>query len=43
MTLGADPLRVFHHMNTFLCEHAEVGRYATMFFGILAATGISNI
>jgi sigma-B regulation protein RsbU (phosphoserine phosphatase) len=39
MTLGADPLRVFHHMNTFLCEHAEVGRYATMFFGILSRDG----
>jgi phosphoserine phosphatase RsbU/P len=39
MTLGADPVRVFHHINTFLCEHAEVGRYATMFFGILSGNG----
>ncbi len=39
MTLGADPVRVFHHINDFLCEHAEVGRYATMFFGILDGKG----
>ena len=39
MTLGADPVRVFHHINTFLCEHAEVGRYATLFFGILDGRG----
>jgi phosphoserine phosphatase RsbU/P len=39
MTLGADPVRVFHHINSFLCEHAEVGRYATLFFGILDAGG----
>src|SRR6202171_4926030 len=39
MTLGSDPVRVFNHINRFLCEHAEVGRYATMFFGILDCTG----
>src|SRR5689334_22637657 len=39
MTLGADPARVFNHINRFLCEHAEVGRYATMFFGILDDDG----
>ena len=39
MTLGTDPVRVFNHINRFLCEHAEVGRYATMFFGILHASG----
>src|ERR1700736_5187986 len=39
MTLGSDPVRVFNHINRFLCEHAEVGRYATMFFGILDRTG----
>src|SRR6201988_1571540 len=39
MTLGTDPARVFHHVNRFLCDHAEVGRYATMFFGILDGTG----
>jgi serine phosphatase RsbU (regulator of sigma subunit) len=39
MTLGTDPARVFNHINRFLCDHAEVGRYATMFFGILDDTG----
>src|SRR3989441_2575709 len=39
MTLGTDPARVFNHVNRFLCGHAEVGRYATMFFGILDEDG----
>jgi serine phosphatase RsbU (regulator of sigma subunit) len=39
MTLGMDPARVFNHVNRFLCDHAEVGRYATMFFGILDEEG----
>jgi sigma-B regulation protein RsbU (phosphoserine phosphatase) len=39
MTSGSDPVVVFNHMNRFLCEHAEVGRYATMFFGILSRDG----
>ncbi len=39
MTLGTDPARVFNHINRFLCNHAEVGRYATMFFGILDEQG----
>ena len=39
MTLGTDPARVFNHVNRFLCDHAEVGRYATMFFGILDPEG----
>jgi len=39
VTLGADPVRVFNHINTFLCDHAEVGRYATAFFGILDLEG----
>jgi serine phosphatase RsbU (regulator of sigma subunit) len=39
MTIGSDPVLVFNHMNRFLCEHAEVGRYATMFFGILDRAG----
>jgi phosphoserine phosphatase RsbU/P len=37
--LGADPERVIHHINDFLCEHAEVGKYATMFLGILGRDG----
>jgi sigma-B regulation protein RsbU (phosphoserine phosphatase) len=39
MTMGAEPVRVFNHINNFLCEHAEVSRYATMFFGILGRDG----
>jgi sigma-B regulation protein RsbU (phosphoserine phosphatase) len=39
MTLGTDPARLFNHLNRFLCNHAEVGRYATMFFGILDESG----
>jgi len=39
MTLGNDPARVFNHVNRFLCDHAEVGRYATMFFAILDEEG----
>jgi phosphoserine phosphatase RsbU/P len=39
MTLGIDPARVVSHVNQFLCSHSEVGRYATMFFGILDQQG----
>ncbi len=39
MKIGADPAGVFNHINRFLCEHTEVGRYATMFFGILDREG----
>jgi phosphoserine phosphatase RsbU/P len=33
--MGAHPERVFNHINNFLCEHSEVGKYATLFFGVL--------
>jgi phosphoserine phosphatase RsbU/P len=39
MTLGTDPARVLNHVNRFLCDHVEVGRYATMFFGIIDDVG----
>jgi sigma-B regulation protein RsbU (phosphoserine phosphatase) len=39
MTLGTDPARVFNHVNRFLCDHSEIGRYATMFFGIIDEQG----
>jgi len=39
MTLGAEPAKVFEHLNRFLCERAVVGRYATMFFGLLDPDG----
>src|ERR1043166_1805500 len=30
---------MFNHMNRFLCNHVEVGRFATMFFGTLDPSG----
>jgi serine phosphatase RsbU (regulator of sigma subunit) len=39
MRMGAEPAGVFNHINRFLCEHSEVGHYATMFFGILNCEG----
>lgn len=39
MTLGVDPVKVFNHLNQFLCIHASVGRCATMFFGLLSPEG----
>jgi sigma-B regulation protein RsbU (phosphoserine phosphatase) len=32
-------VQVFNHINRFLCDHSEVGRYATMFFSILDRDG----
>jgi sigma-B regulation protein RsbU (phosphoserine phosphatase) len=37
--MGIEPLKVFKHINSFLCEHDEVERYATMFLGILDDDG----
>jgi phosphoserine phosphatase RsbU/P len=39
MTMGTDPAQLFNHVNRFLCNHSEVGRYATMFFGVLDDQG----
>ncbi|HEY2459596.1 MAG TPA: SpoIIE family protein phosphatase [Candidatus Acidoferrum sp.] len=39
MSIGHDPASVFNHLNRFLCDHSDVGRYATMFFGILDDNG----
>lgn len=39
ITIGADPGLTFNLINRFLCEHAEIGRYATMFLGILDLNG----
>jgi len=39
MTLGVEPAKVFNHINRFLCDHAVVGRYATVFFGMIDAGG----
>ncbi len=40
MRLGVAPVQVFNHVNRFLCEHASVGRCATMFFGRIDAEGM---
>jgi phosphoserine phosphatase RsbU/P len=39
MTLDVDPVKVFNHLNQFLCQRAAVGRCATMFFGLLDPDG----
>jgi len=39
MTLGVEPVRVFDHLNRFLCDRAALGRCATMFFGLLGMDG----
>ncbi|HEV2351517.1 MAG TPA: SpoIIE family protein phosphatase [Terriglobia bacterium] len=39
LTLGQEPARVITHINRFLCSHPDVGRPATLFFGILDVTG----
>jgi len=39
MTLGIDPVKVFNHLNHFLCERAAVGRCATMFFALVDPQG----
>jgi phosphoserine phosphatase RsbU/P len=39
MTVGADPVKVFNHINRFLCRHAEVGRFTTIFIGLLGRDG----
>ena len=39
MSLGVEPVKVFDHLNRFLCDRVAVGRYATMFFGLLAPDG----
>ena len=39
MTLGVDPVKVFNHLNQFLCDRASVGRCATMFLGLLDKDG----
>ncbi len=39
MRIGIEPALLIAHINEFLCEHVEVARYATMFFGILDLDG----
>ena len=39
MTLGHELARVCRHVNSFICAHSEVQRFATLFFGILEPGG----
>ena len=39
ITLRPELPAIFEHANRFICEHAEVERYATIFFGVLTADG----
>lgn len=39
LSTGADPAKVFGQINRLLCRHSEVGRYATVFIGILGKDG----
>ncbi len=39
MTLGQEPASIFAHVNRFMCDHSQVERYATLFFGILDKSG----
>ncbi len=39
LSIGSSPALVFNHLNRFLCEHSDVGKYATVFFGVLAPDG----
>jgi sigma-B regulation protein RsbU (phosphoserine phosphatase) len=39
MTLGVDPVKVFNYLNRLLCDRAAVGRFATIFFGLLSPGG----
>src|SRR5216684_3505807 len=37
--IGQEPADVIAHVNRFLCEHSQLERYATMFFGTLDTAG----
>ena len=37
--IGQEPAGVIAHVNRFLCEHSQLERYATMFFGTLDTAG----
>lgn len=40
LSTGADPAKVLSQINRLLCRHSEVGRYATVFIGIVASDGM---
>jgi phosphoserine phosphatase RsbU/P len=40
LSIGSNPVKVFSHVNRFLCAHSEVGRYVTMFIGLIGSDGM---
>ncbi len=38
-SLGQPPERIAQHVNGFICQRAEVNRYATLFYGVLDPSG----
>lgn len=40
MSLGIEPVKLFEHLNKLLLEGAHVGRYVTIFFGLLGPDGV---
>ncbi len=40
LSTGADPVQVFSQINRLLCRHSDVGRYATMFIGVVGQDGM---
>jgi sigma-B regulation protein RsbU (phosphoserine phosphatase) len=40
LSTGADPVKIFSQINRLLCRHSEVGRYATMFIGVVDRDGV---
>jgi sigma-B regulation protein RsbU (phosphoserine phosphatase) len=39
LTVGATASGIFRNLNRFLCQHGDVDRYATVFFGVLEGDG----
>ena len=37
--LGQRPAEMIAHINQFFCQHSQIERYATMFFGVLESNG----
>jgi phosphoserine phosphatase RsbU/P len=40
LSVGTSPDRIFSHFNRFLCMHEEVGRYVTLFIGLIGSDGV---
>lgn len=40
LSMGTEPVKIFNNFNRFLCNHAEVGRYLTMFIGVVGHNGV---